>query len=138
MDTPITYDTEVDLDILLTEKTPVTTDTRKWQIKSYSELSSKLNNKDDLNKDRLQNMGFKTSSIGDDNNTSIIYPKDGVSAGESLPVVIMQGGDGANKKYYSNFFNEYRNISGTDLPRAIYARFMTSVSVLITAERRLS
>ena len=120
MDTPITYDTEVDLDILLTEKTPVTTDTRKWQIKSYSELSSKLNNKDDLNKDRLQNMGFKTSSIGDDNNTSIIYPKDGVSAGESLPVVIMQGGDGANKKYYSNFFNEYRNISGTDLPRAIY------------------
>lgn len=114
MDTPITYEENEQT------QAAVSIPEKKWKIKSYSDLSSKLDSKDDLNKDRLQSMGFNSTSIGNNDNTRIIYPKEGVTDGESLPVVILQGGDGADKRYYNNFFNNYHSISGTDLPRAIY------------------
>lgn len=126
MDTPLTHVAELDLEKLFKEEeneqtqAAVSIPEKKWKIKSYSDLSSKLDSKDALNKDRLQSMGFNSTSIGNNDNTRIIYPKEGVTAGESLPVVILQGGDGADKRYYNNFFNNYRSISGTDLPRAIY------------------
>ena len=90
------------------------------ETQSYKELSRKLVNKDNSVDDSLlHNMGFEQHSIGNNKDTGIIVPDD-MRKGETLPVVIMQGGDGADKRYYTSYFNNYRQISGNDLPRAIY------------------
>ena len=129
MDIPTTYDSEIDLEKLFTSNNtsgqtqPTSNNTRgnqtPYKIKSHKKLSTTLVTKDKLNAETLNNMGFQKSSIGTDKDTRIIYPSN-MKNGESLPVVILQGGDGADKNYYNNYFNNYRSVSGNDLPRAIY------------------
>ncbi len=85
--------------------------------KKYSSENYENNSKDGLN-DALNDMGF-TSNGASRSNTLIIYPRD-LEPGETLPVVVMVGGDNQNSRFRNGYFRTYETVNGEPLPRAIY------------------